>query len=41
MLVAGMAEAGDVVICLGAGSISGWANDLPGQLAAGGLEGAA
>ena len=37
--VAGAAKAGDVVICLGAGSISSWAQALPGQLAK--LEGAA
>jgi UDP-N-acetylmuramate--alanine ligase len=33
-LVAGIAEPGDLVICLGAGSITQWANALPGQLAA-------
>ena len=27
--VAEVAGAGDMVICLGAGSITGWANDLP------------
>ena len=32
-LVAGLAGAGDIVLCLGAGSITGWANSLPGQLA--------
>jgi UDP-N-acetylmuramate--alanine ligase len=31
--VAAVAEHGDVVICLGAGSISAWANELPEQLA--------
>ncbi|MEI8393769.1 MAG: UDP-N-acetylmuramate--L-alanine ligase [Rhodospirillaceae bacterium] len=30
--VAGIAEPGDLVICLGAGTISGWANALPGDL---------
>jgi UDP-N-acetylmuramate--alanine ligase len=29
------AKAGDMVVCLGAGSISGWANGLPAQLAKG------
>lgn len=33
-LVASLAQSGDVVICLGAGSISGWAQALPEQLAA-------
>jgi UDP-N-acetylmuramate--alanine ligase len=33
-LVAGMAEAGDYVVCLGAGSITQWAYALPGDLAA-------
>jgi UDP-N-acetylmuramate--alanine ligase len=32
-LVASLAQAGDFVICLGAGSISSWANALPEQLA--------
>ena len=32
-MVAATARQGDVVICLGAGSISAWANDLPDQLA--------
>ncbi len=32
--VRGIAEKGDVVLCLGAGSISAWANALPEQLAA-------
>ncbi|SDD95076.1 UDP-N-acetylmuramate--L-alanine ligase [Rhodospira trueperi] len=32
--VAGMARPGDLVMCLGAGTISGWANALPGQLQA-------
>jgi len=31
-MVAQRARSGDVVICLGAGSISAWANDLPDQL---------
>lgn len=31
-LIAELAEAGDMVVCLGAGSISGWAGKLPGQL---------
>lgn len=26
-------RSGDIIVCLGAGSISAWANDLPGQLA--------
>ncbi|MEI6985055.1 MAG: UDP-N-acetylmuramate--L-alanine ligase [Rhodospirillaceae bacterium] len=30
--VAGIAVPGDMVICLGAGTISGWANSLPGDL---------
>jgi UDP-N-acetylmuramate--alanine ligase len=33
-LVASMAEAGDYVVCLGAGSITQWAYALPGELAA-------
>jgi UDP-N-acetylmuramate--alanine ligase len=33
-LVAGMAEGGDYVVCLGAGSITQWAYALPGELAA-------
>lgn len=33
-LVAGLAEPGGLVVCLGAGSISGWANALPEKLAA-------
>ncbi|MGR7994784.1 UDP-N-acetylmuramate--L-alanine ligase [Xanthobacter sp. ZOL 2024] len=33
-LVAGLAKPGDYVVCLGAGSISGWAYALPGELAA-------
>jgi len=33
-LVAGLAEPGDVVICLGAGTITNWAQDLPSALAA-------
>jgi UDP-N-acetylmuramate--alanine ligase len=35
-LVAGMAQAGDYVVCLGAGSITQWAYALPGELAAAG-----
>jgi len=31
-LVAGMAKGGDLVVCLGAGSITTWANALPGEL---------
>jgi UDP-N-acetylmuramate--alanine ligase len=30
--VAGLATSGDLVVCLGAGSITAWANALPGQL---------
>ncbi|HSG95460.1 MAG TPA: UDP-N-acetylmuramate--L-alanine ligase [Afifellaceae bacterium] len=33
-MIAGRAEPGDMVICLGAGSITGWAHDLPDALAA-------
>jgi len=33
-LVAGMADSGDYVVCLGAGSITQWAYALPGELAA-------
>ena len=33
-MVAGLARAGDIVVCLGAGNITGWATALPGQLAA-------
>lgn len=33
-LVAEQTEPGDMVVCLGAGTISAWANALPGQLAA-------
>ncbi|MSP48901.1 MAG: UDP-N-acetylmuramate--L-alanine ligase [Alphaproteobacteria bacterium] len=33
-LVNGLAKSGDLVVCLGAGSITQWANALPGQLAA-------
>ncbi|MFG1241258.1 UDP-N-acetylmuramate--L-alanine ligase [Xanthobacter versatilis] len=33
-VVGGLAKPGDYVICLGAGSISGWAYALPGELAA-------
>ncbi len=32
-LVADLAQPGDMVVCLGAGSITGWANALPGELA--------
>jgi UDP-N-acetylmuramate--alanine ligase len=35
-LVAGMAQPGDYVVCLGAGSITQWAYALPGELAAAG-----
>ena len=35
-LIAGMAQAGDYVVCLGAGSITQWAYALPGELAAAG-----
>jgi len=31
-LIADIAEAGDYVLCLGAGSITQWANELPGRL---------
>ena len=31
-MVAGLAKAGDLVVCLGAGSITAWANALPGDL---------
>jgi UDP-N-acetylmuramate--alanine ligase len=31
-LVASMAQEGDIVVCLGAGSITTWANALPGEL---------
>ena len=33
-LVRGQVDPGDIVVCLGAGSISQWAYALPGQLAA-------
>ncbi|MGH7029876.1 MAG: glutamate ligase domain-containing protein, partial [Stellaceae bacterium] len=33
-LVAELARPGDMVVCLGAGSITQWANSLPGELAA-------
>jgi UDP-N-acetylmuramate--alanine ligase len=33
-LVAELVQPGDMIVCLGAGSISGWANSLPGELAA-------
>ncbi len=32
-IIGELAEPGDLVICLGAGSITGWANSLPGELA--------
>jgi len=31
-MIAAMAKAGDLVVCLGAGNITAWANALPGQL---------
>jgi UDP-N-acetylmuramate--alanine ligase len=31
-VIAGLAEPGDIVVCLGAGSITTWANALPEQL---------
>jgi UDP-N-acetylmuramate--alanine ligase len=37
-LVAGMAEPGDYVVCLGAGSITQWAYALPGELSAPGRQ---
>ena len=37
--VAGVARAGDFVVCLGAGSITNWAQALPGELAALGFDG--
>ncbi|MDP6708621.1 MAG: UDP-N-acetylmuramate--L-alanine ligase [Alphaproteobacteria bacterium] len=33
-IIAAEVEAGDLVVCLGAGSITAWANELPAQLAA-------
>jgi UDP-N-acetylmuramate--alanine ligase len=33
-LIAETAKPGDYVVCLGAGSITAWANALPGQLQA-------
>jgi UDP-N-acetylmuramate--alanine ligase len=33
-LVASIAQPGDLVVCLGAGNITAWANALPGQLRA-------
>jgi len=33
-IVRELAQRGDLVVCLGAGSITGWANSLPGDLAA-------
>ncbi len=39
-IVQGLARAGDLVVCLGAGSITNWAQALPGELAAlGGKDG--
>ena len=35
-LVASIAQSGDYVVCLGAGSITQWAYALPGELAAAG-----
>jgi len=32
-LVSELAKPGDMVVCLGAGSITNWANSLPGELA--------
>jgi len=40
-LVAGLAQPGDVVVCLGAGSITQWAHALPRELEAASLEGQA
>ena len=34
LLVKATAAAGDLVVCLGAGTITNWANALPGELAA-------
>ena len=33
LLVGELAKAGDIVVCLGAGSITNWANSLPSDLA--------
>jgi UDP-N-acetylmuramate--alanine ligase len=33
-IVRDLAQPGDLIVCLGAGSITGWANSLPGDLAA-------
>ena len=33
-MIAGLAEPKDVVICLGAGTITAWAHALPGELEA-------
>jgi len=33
-IVGEIAQPGDMVVCLGAGSITGWANSLPSELAA-------
>jgi UDP-N-acetylmuramate--alanine ligase len=38
-MIHGLAQPGDLVVCLGAGTVSAWANALPGELAA--LAGAA
>jgi UDP-N-acetylmuramate--alanine ligase len=34
-LIRAEARAGDIVVCLGAGTISAWANNLPARLTAG------
>jgi UDP-N-acetylmuramate--alanine ligase len=34
LIVRELAQSGDLVVCLGAGSITSWANSLPGELAA-------
>ena len=31
-MIVKLAEPGDLVVCLGAGNITAWANALPGQL---------
>jgi UDP-N-acetylmuramate--alanine ligase len=33
-MIAGLAAPGDMVVCLGAGSITSWAQELPDALAA-------
>jgi UDP-N-acetylmuramate--alanine ligase len=38
LLIAGMAQPGDYVVCLGAGSITQWAYALPGELASAGSQ---